>query len=182
MFHIYCENKGTDPLSFACWYKRNVMIIKDIRLFNKKQKNDTEYDSKMFEQYKLYVELADRISQRRSIANSFFITANAALLTIASWFQDGFGNHIYLVSAIGIILSLFWFFSINSYRQLNTGRFDLIHEIERKLPLNLFSYEWKVLGEGKSKKKYWPLSHVERLVPWLFVILYIALTLFAVCG
>jgi len=50
-------------------------------LFNQKEDNDTaEYKKQLFEQYKLYVDLADRISQRRSTANSFFITANAALL------------------------------------------------------------------------------------------------------
>ena len=109
-------------------------------LFNVKTKDDdNEYNKKLFEQYKLYVELTDRISQRRSIANSFFITANAALLTVASWFKDDFGCYMYLVSAVGIILALFWYFCIKSYGQLNSGRFKLIHEIEKKLPLNLFS-------------------------------------------
>jgi hypothetical protein len=148
-------------------------------LFNKKNNND-DYERRLFEQYKLYVELTDRISQRRSIANNFFITANAALLTIASWFKDDFGYNIYLVSAIGTILALFWFFVIRSYSQLNSGKFKLIHEIERQLPLNLFSYEWEILGSGKSYKVYWPLSHVERVVPILFFFLYVALSLLVV--
>ncbi|MCL1862747.1 MAG: hypothetical protein FWF78_04175 [Defluviitaleaceae bacterium] len=126
--------------------------------------------------------MADRISQRRSLANSFFITANVALLTVASWFQEDFGNYMYLVSAIGVILALFWFFGIRSYGQLNSGKFKLIHEIEKQLPLNLFSYEWNLLGNGKSYKLYWPLSHVERVVPWLFIILYIALSIFVKLG
>lgn len=151
-------------------------------LFNKKRDVDSEYDKRLFEQYKMYVELTDRISQRRSIANSFFLAANAALITIASWFQDDLGSHMYLISAIGITLALFWFFCIRSYGQLNSGRFKLIHEIERRLPLNLFAYEWTILGEGKSFRKYWPLSHVERIVPWLFVVLYIALSMFTKFG
>ena len=138
-----------------------------------------EYQHQLFEQYKMYVELTDRISQRRSIANSFYITANATLLTIASWFKDDFGCYIYLVSAIGIVLALFWYFGIRSYGQLNSGRFKLIHEIERQLPLNLFAYEWELLGKGKSHKTYWPLSHVERIVPFLFIALYFVLGLMA---
>ena len=151
-------------------------------LFNNKNEIDVEYEKILFEQYKMYVELADRTSQRRSVANSFFITANAALLTIASWFKDDFGYYIYLVSAIGIMLALFWFFNIRSYGQLNTGRFKLIHEIEKQLPLNLFAYEWELLGKGKSVKKYLPLSHVEKIVPFVFIALYITLALLVKCG
>jgi len=157
--------------------KRTVLQENALVLFNEKNDNDNEYDKRFFEQYKLYVELTDRISQRRSIANSFFITANAALLTIVSWFKDNFGCYILLVSAIGVVLALFWYFSIRSYGQLNSGRFKLIHEIECKLPLNIFSYEWELLGHGKSFKTYWPLSHVERIVPLIFIVLYIALCL-----
>jgi hypothetical protein len=138
----------------------------------------SEYQRQLFEQYKMYVDLADKISQRRSSANSFFITANAALLTVASWFKDDFGNYMYLVSAVGLIISLFWFFSIRSYKQLNSGKFTVIHEIEAHLPLALFAYEWEVLGEGKSYRKYWPLSHIEQIVPIIFVLLYIALSVF----
>jgi len=152
------------------------------QLFNIKKDDCSEYEKRLFEQYKLYVELTDRISQRRSIGNSFFITANAALITIASWFKEDFGYYIYLVSAIGIILSLFWYFGIKSYSQLNSGRFKLIHEIESKLPINLFAYEWELLGKGKSRKIYWPLSHVERIVPILFIVLYVALCLLICLG
>ncbi|MCL2363129.1 MAG: hypothetical protein FWC71_00525 [Defluviitaleaceae bacterium] len=151
-------------------------------LFNERQCDNMDYEKMLFEQYKLYVELGDRISQRRAVANGFYVTANATLLTVASWFQEDFGSHIHLVSFIGIILALSWFFSIRSYGQLNTGKFMLIHEIESRLPLNLFSHEWTLLGAGKSFKKYWPLSHVEKIVPWLFIILYIALSVFTFIG
>jgi len=126
----------------------------------------------------MYVELADRVSQRRSTINSFFITANAALLTVASWFKDDFGNYMYLISAIGIAISLFWFFSVRSYRQLNSGKFKVIQEIESQLPLNLFAYEWDILGSGKSFGEYWPLSHIEQKVPIVFGLLYVALSIF----
>ena len=36
----------------------------------------------LLEQYKLYVEMTDRISQRRMNANTFFISVNTLLLTI----------------------------------------------------------------------------------------------------
>jgi len=89
---------------------------------------------------------------------------------------------MYFISFIGIILALFWFFGIRSYGQLNSGKFKVIQEIEKYLPINLFSYEWNILGKGKSYKLYWPLSHVERVIPWLFIVLYVALSLFVKFG
>jgi hypothetical protein len=148
-----------------------------IKLFSLAEQKDNNFSTQMFEQYKLYVELADRISQRRATTNSFFITANAALLTIASWFKDDFGDNMYLVSVVGIIISLFWFFSIRSYEQLNSAKFKIIHEIETQLPLNLFAYEWDILGEGKRFKNYLPLSNLEKVIPIIFIGLYIALSL-----
>lgn len=92
-----------------------------IDLFSTNQKDEVSYKSQLFDQYKLYVEMTDRISQRRTTANTFFVTANAALLTVASWFKDDFGKYMYLISVVGIIISLFWFFCIRSYKQLKPG-------------------------------------------------------------
>ena len=75
-------------------------------------------------------------------------------------------------------MAVFWFFSIRSYKQLNTGKFKVIHEIESKLPMRLFAFEWEILDKGKSFKTYWPLSHVEMKVPFIFIALYVALSLF----
>jgi hypothetical protein len=137
-----------------------------------------DFHAQLFEQYKLYVELTDRISQRRATSNTFFISANAALLTVATWFKDDFGSFIVFVSAVGVTISLIWFFSIKSYSQLNKGKFSMIHEMEKYLPLNLYKVEWEVLGKGKSRRTYWPLSNIERVVPFVFAGLYIALSLF----
>lgn len=132
----------------------------------------------LLDYYKLYLEMTDRISQRRTNANNFFITSNAALLTVASWFKDDFGYYMYLISVVGIVMSIFWYFSIRSYRQLNSGKFKVIHKIESELPVKLFTYEWKVLNRGKSFKTYWPLSHVEMKIPFIFILLYVLLSVF----
>src|SRR5215211_423888 len=39
-----------------------------------------EYQNHLLEQYKLYVQMADKISERRQSANSFFLTINTALI------------------------------------------------------------------------------------------------------
>ena len=40
------------------------------------------YREHLFQQYKLYVDSADRISQRRSSTNNFLLTVNASLVTL----------------------------------------------------------------------------------------------------
>jgi len=144
-----------------------------IDLINKAQQDETTKEF-LLEQYKMYIEMADRISQRRASANSFFISANAAILAFATWLGIA-GINILLISLAGLSISFFWFFSIRSYSQLNSSKYKVIHEIETKFPLRLYEYEWEVLGKGKSFKKYWPLSHIEKLIPFVFIALYIVL-------
>ena len=40
-----------------------------------------QYEDHLFEQYKLYVEMADRVSARRMLSNSFFVSVHTALIT-----------------------------------------------------------------------------------------------------
>src|SRR5256885_4461010 len=44
------------------------------------------------EQYKLYVEMADRISSRRLTANSFFLTINSAIIALGGYAALRFGE------------------------------------------------------------------------------------------
>lgn len=144
------------------------------KLVNKQSSEYGElYRLHLFEQYKMYVEMMDRISQRRLASNTFFITLNSSLLTIYSIFSTSSKYLGILVSLIGITITILWYSLIKSYKQLNTGKFTVIHEIEKCLPLDLYRYEWEVLGQGKDKRKYWPLSHIECCVPLTFTFIYI---------
>lgn len=131
------------------------------------------YKEGILEQYKLYVELADKVSERRSNVNTFFLTANTFVLTIAGFNIFQAIKYSWLIMILGLILAFTWYFSLQSYKLLNSGKFAVIHEIERLLPLNLYSYEWNILGEGKNKKQYWPISHIEQIVPIAFGVMYI---------
>jgi len=63
---------------------------------------------------------------------------------------------------------------------MNTGKFKIIHQIEQHLSLALYDYEWKILGKGKDKKIYYPFSHVELCIPWVFGIIYLAIGIICV--
>jgi hypothetical protein len=78
-----------------------------------------------------------------------------------------------IVSILGLILCVLWYINIQSYKQLNAGKFEVIRDIEQYLPYLCYSKEWKILGEGKESKKYFQLTKVEQYVPLIFFIPYV---------
>lgn len=155
--------------------------IADALMCADKTKYGSEYDKHLFEQYKLYVEMADRISARRALANTFFIGVHTALITA---FTVLLKEGVLARSAMGYlpfiavcVLCYVWWRILKSYRQLNSGKFKVVHEIEDMLPLAPYAAEWAALGEGKDEKLYLPLTHVENWVPVTFGFLYLLLAL-----
>ncbi len=138
-----------------------------------------DYQNHLIEQYKLYVEMADRVSSRRMLANSFFVGVHTALVAA---FVVLLKEKILTPTILGMIpfvsvllLCFLWWRVVESYRQLNSGKFKVVHQIEQLLPLAPYDAEWKMLGEGKDGKKYRPLTHVENFVPLCFALLYLLL-------
>jgi hypothetical protein len=132
------------------------------------------YRDHSLEIYKIYLEMADRISGRREKANAFFLTVNTAL--IALFARNTFiGNTTrpdslqLLVPIAGGVLCYLWHRIVRSYRDLNSAKFKVIHAIERQLPLCPYDAEWESVGRGKNPQLYLPITHVEGIVPWLFL-------------
>ncbi len=144
----------------------------------RKKKDDygQEFERHLFDQYKLYVEMADRVSARRMLANSFFVGIHTILITAFSLLvkEKILPQTIAGISPFaGVILLCFvWWRVIYSYRKLNSGKFKVIISLEQMLPVAPYDEEWVALGEGKDRKKYLPLTHVENFVPMCFGILY----------
>ena len=132
-----------------------------------------QYQDHLMEQYKLYVEMADRISQRRMTTNTFFMSVNAFLVTLVTLFSDGNLLALIAVSLTGVIFSFAWYFLLENYKKLNSGKFKVVHDMEALLPYAPYDVEWDKLGRGKDKNLYWPLSHLERALPAVFGVLYV---------
>jgi hypothetical protein len=133
----------------------------------------------ILDQYKLYVEMADRISARRALANTFFLTLNTGIFALFGVFwKDRPEGSVWLLALPAIVLvgqTLAWFWLLRSYRQLNTGKYVVIGALEELLPVSPYwRSEWVVLGQGKDKARYWPLTHLEQWVPLLFTGAYVA--------
>ena len=141
-----------------------------------------DFENHLLEQYKLYVEMADRISARRDRVNTFFITMNSGLLAIATPFIEKYLNEIpklvlSFIFIIIILLLLLWWQSIISYRKLNGAKFKVIGALEEKLPARIYvRTEWDLLLEkGENYKTYWPLTRIESKVPCVFILGYTCL-------
>lgn len=136
------------------------------------------YLGMLFEQYKLCVETADRVSARRGAANTFFLSLNSA---IATAMVAGLGPRPGRVSAWLLLAGLLilvgqcaaWYLMVRSYRQLNTAKWAVIGAFESRLPAYAYSRaEWAELGEGEDWRRYMPLTRLEQGVPPLFVAAY----------
>jgi hypothetical protein len=131
----------------------------------------------ILEQYILYVETMDKVSERRHSANSFFLSVNtllvSALATLISLTKQSNIQYGWLIIAAmaGIFFCWTWYRLIRSYRQLNHAKFMIIHLIETRLPVRLFDAEWDALNHGDGTI-YKTFSSTEKLVPFVFIIVY----------
>jgi hypothetical protein len=141
--------------------------------------DELAYRAAILDQYKVYVEMADRISQRRALANTFFLTLNTTIFTVVgiglneSIDSRGWVLVIPLVVVLGQCFA--WYYLVRSYRQLNTAKYEVVGALEERLPASPYwRAEWYALGEGKDRSRYWPLSHIEQWIPVLFGFAYVA--------
>lgn len=129
------------------------------------------------DQYKLMVEMADRVSARRATANSFFVTVQSALVTAFGFSKDD----QWPLAIVGVVVAIAWWLSLRSYRMLNAAKFAVINEMEERLTASPYQDEWAILKreDGPLHKRYAALSFVEQTVPVAFAALNAALIVVA---
>ncbi|HEY6794679.1 MAG TPA: hypothetical protein VI248_08350 [Kineosporiaceae bacterium] len=137
------------------------------------------YSAALLEQYKLCVEMADRVSARRTAANSFFLTLNTTVLTLFGVFwqeRSAFGAGWLTFPALALVVQCIgWYWMLRSYRQLNTAKYVVIGLLEKRLPASAYwSAEWTALGRGQVPARYLPLTQLEQWVPALFAAGYLS--------
>jgi len=135
------------------------------------------------EQYKSYLEYIDKVSERRQNANSFFLSLNTGVCALLGYIfsKDSapeLKSLIWVLPIAGIFLSYFWYRLVTSYSQLNSGKFAVLHLMEKYLPAAPYRAEWVAMGEGKDKSLYTPLTHLEIWIPRLFILMYLVLMIY----
>src|SRR5437667_434058 len=120
----------------------------DNLLIPSKDENKDSYEGHFLEQYRIYLHVFNSTCDRRQKSNEFFLVLNAAIIGILGYVKTKSLPHASILFAlipfIGIGICYSWYRMIRSYRQLNRAKFQVIHTVERKLPLALFETEWNV--------------------------------------
>ncbi len=156
--------------------------IEKMLFISASDKYGDKYIEHLLDQYKIYINAAEKISDRRQKTNEFFLGLNTALLALLGFVatktsQSELTLMIGVSSIAGITMCYLWYRIIASYKGLNSAKFKVIHAIELRLPLALYDTEWEMLERGKNKKVYWPFSHIELHVPKIFIAIYMILLL-----
>ena len=84
------------------------------------------------------------------------------------------------IGFIGLSLSAAWVVIIQSYKQLNSNKFRVLHDLETRLPFAFFTDEWDPLGTGSKSNRYWKLTHVENALPGIYAALFLGVIVYAI--
>lgn len=122
-----------------------------------------------FDQYKMFVDSAEKNSENRIKQSNFYLTINLAFLsyTIAQGLDL---PRLIIAAAIGVTICVVWLLTISNYAKRNGVKFDIINEMENDFNA-LFSEEWKRV------KILTPLSRYEKTVAVIFIVAYVATVL-----
>lgn len=133
------------------------------------EENISERVEDVLEIYKLLVEMADRVSQRRQSANSFYLTVNTAIIGATAYTtRETEGVSTWAISSAGVAICILWIRAVRSYKSLNSAKFKVITELEQRLPVKAFKNEWEILKD-MGRKRHTPFHKVEVLVPFVFI-------------
>lgn len=134
------------------------------------------------ELYKTMVASSEGLVSRRQGVNTFFLTLNGAIVGAVGFMLTTSTPEplkllgLSAITTTALVLALAWRSLIISFGQLNTGKFKVINEIEKQLPVSIYAAEWVALGEGKNPKVYRSFTSREVWVPRTFIVVYAVAT------
>lgn len=120
------------------------------------------------------VEMADRVSQRRQAANSFYLSVNTVVAGGSAYLGtlSPSQTSALTVCIAGFAICALWIRNIGSYKTLNAAKFEVINDLEKSLPYQPFTIEWSKLDPDKDGVRHRPFHSVEVTVPWVFILVY----------
>jgi hypothetical protein len=152
--------------------------VQCLNYLDKVFKDDQEL---LLEQYKIMVSSTEKVTEQRLKVNNLFFTITSSILSISFAVGKAFNFSItgiifmFLLALMALLVSFFWEKLINSYGKLNTGKFKVISEIEKRLHTNMFEHEWEILTK---EIKYEPNTRTEAVVIQGFrILIYIIISL-----
>ena len=154
-----------------------------------KEPSEAEKNRSM-EIYKLHVQLASELSNRLGATNRFYPAIMSGLIVIyftflqhkGAIFPDKSMNALVVgistivIGNLGAIFLMVWFFSIESYLERISRKYEILMKLEDKFDFQFFRQEWELLGEQKKREPYEQLSQFEFGLPFAFLVIFFVLT------
>lgn len=155
----------------------NNPVSPDEELDNKDFKKDDNTEL-IAEMWGKTAELADSVTDKRINASNFYMSIDTALVGLL-YFVNNWWD--YTVAFVGLTVAILWFFSVQNYRYLSSAKWKVVNDLEEKLPVKPFKYEWKVLTY-REKYRYFQVTKIERIMPFLFGLLFLLIIILKLCG
>ena len=137
----------------------------------------------LIDQYTTYVNTTLNVSNRRMRNNRFYVlllSGTLAVLSVLTETKIIQEVGLLLAGLLGLALCILWYLSIVSYKQLNSGKYEVLTAMEKDLPAAPFDDEWEALDEGKNWRTYITHTRVERKIPGVLAIPYTLISIYAV--
>jgi len=152
------------------------------RQYPKIRKDKTWSTSVTLEQYKLLIDSAHKVEERRSGSNNIFIGANTIMALIIVNYPKEAGLKAPLIATLaiaGIFMALYWLRMIRSYEKVNFINYCLISVFEKLMPTSVFSLRAQ-LGEDALNGRANEVSKNERFLPKVFLLIYFIVLLISI--
>ena len=156
-----------------------LVFLKDADIYGSKQ-----YEM-LIKQYEMLAQSVTSSEDAREKSNSFWITINTLILSGTAYIRDAGGiteNHKYFLVgtliSLGITSCFIWISYLNTLRKNVTIKNNLLIDIEKYFPIEIFTV---LLNQSKRVKGKNSLTNRILAVPLLFVLgylLFLALLLF----
>ena len=135
-----------------------------------------------FEEYKLFTESTQYLSERRQAATSTQLVVNTAIFTVLAFLLKDTGLRGW--SLVGITFPLFvagvlacgiWYKMISQYKDLIGWRYDQLMEMERAADdsYQMYVKEYEEFFKRKRQRDWFGFSRLEIWLPRLFLGLYL---------
>lgn len=148
------------------------------------------------EQYKTYLDTIDHFAEKRLHLHEFFMGINSFLATLFGYMVTSEKYTLLLLlllALVGFSFSRVWYLLVTNFTTVNSAKWKVIYDMEKKLPYQPFQSEWR--GKGNLKKiksdtppkffswilpsqqtqRYYSTSNVDSELPKLFGWIYISL-------
>jgi hypothetical protein len=129
--------------------------------------------------FELYLATAEKVGDRRAQANAWMLSVNSAIVALYGYLQADKvavgatqkAVWLWAIPAAGAIVCVAWWALLASYRKLNRAKFAVLMQLEKDLPVALFTSEREIYGAEKRR----PLSQIESAIPACFTLLYLVM-------